>query len=114
MVVVAIVSAVVRQVVLQAGPRGSRVTAAKRNAVQQVTTVHVTPDTTGMGKNKGEKNRKWLGSGPFCPSVALSLVAMAIQCCYFVFSRICQFMGSFDFSFCVIVLIILVQYYLLI
>lgn len=45
-VVVAVVGAVICQVVLQAGPRGGGVTAAERNAIQQVTAVHVAPDTT--------------------------------------------------------------------
>ena len=49
MVLVVEVSVVIRQVVPQAGPRGGRVTAAEGNAVQQVTAVHVTPDTTGDG-----------------------------------------------------------------
>lgn len=53
-VVVAVVGAVICQVVLQAGPRGGGVTAAERNAVQQVTAVHVTPDTTATRK----QNRK--------------------------------------------------------
>lgn len=57
MVVVAVVGAVVCQVVLQAGPRGGGVTAAERNAIQQVTVVHVTPDTTGMRKTKERKAR---------------------------------------------------------
>lgn len=57
MVVVAVVGAVVCQVVLQAGPRGGGVTAAERNAIQQVTVVHVTPDTTGMREMKERKAR---------------------------------------------------------
>lgn len=57
MVVVAVVGAVVCQAVLQAGPRGDGVTAAERNAVQQIAAVHVTPDTTGTRKTKEEKER---------------------------------------------------------
>lgn len=42
--------------VLQAGTRGGGVTAAVRNGIQQVTTVHVTPDTTReRGGRDGEK-----------------------------------------------------------
>lgn len=47
MVFIAVVGAIIHQVVLQAGARGGGVTAAERNAIQQVTAVHVTPDTTG-------------------------------------------------------------------
>lgn len=53
MVVVAVVGAVICQVVLQAGPRGGGVTAAEGNAVQQVAAVHITPDTTA--KRRGNK-----------------------------------------------------------
>lgn len=78
MEVVAVVGAVVCQVVLQAGPRGGGVTAAERNAVQQVTAVHVTPDTTGTRKTK---ERKAGISGQFLllfpPFVAHSFVVMA-------------------------------------
>lgn len=55
-VVVAVVGAVVGQVVLQAGPRRGGVTAAERNAVQQVAAVHIAPDTTG-GRRRGDRNR---------------------------------------------------------
>lgn len=47
MVFVAEVGVVICQVVPQAGARGGGVTAAERNAIQQVTAVHVTPDSTG-------------------------------------------------------------------
>lgn len=52
MEVVAVVGIVVRQVVLQAGARGGRVTAAERNAIQQVTAVYITPDPTGNWRRK--------------------------------------------------------------
>lgn len=78
-VVVAVVGAVVCQVVLQAGPRGGGVTAAERNAVQQVAAVHVTPDTTATRKHGGE-NKPSGFYFLFAPSVARCLVGMAIQC----------------------------------
>lgn len=54
MVLVVEVSVVICQVVPQAGARGGRVTAAEGNAVQQVTAIHVTPDTTGGGNRLGK------------------------------------------------------------
>lgn len=57
MVVIAVMGVVIRQVVLQAGARGGRVTAAERNAIQQVTAVHITPDTAG---NRGGGGRRCL------------------------------------------------------
>jgi len=53
MVVIVEVGVVICQVVPQAGARGGGVTAAERNAVQQVTVVHVTPDTT---EDRGGRN----------------------------------------------------------
>lgn len=44
LVLVVVVSVVVHQAILQAGPRGGRVAAAERNAVQQVTAVHIAPN----------------------------------------------------------------------
>lgn len=61
-VVIAVVGAVVGQVVLQTGARGSGVAAAERNAIQQVAAIHVAPDTTGSrvrgGKKKMRKEKK--------------------------------------------------------
>lgn len=61
MVVVAVVGIVVCQVVLQAGARGGGVTAAERNGVQQVTAVHVAPDSTGKTGNRDRKTLKGVG-----------------------------------------------------
>lgn len=47
LVVVVVVGSVVGQVVLQAGPRGGGVAAAERNSIHQVSSIHITPDTTG-------------------------------------------------------------------
>lgn len=66
-VVVAVVGAVVSQVVLQAGPRGGGVAAAERNAVQQVAAVHVAPDATGSrGRKEAKTRERGGGSGWRC------------------------------------------------
>lgn len=88
MVVVAVVGAVVCQAVLQAGPRGDGVTAAERNAVQQIAAVHVTPDTTGTRKTKEEKERM---SGQFLLPPNLRPVLL--------FPCVDQFMGCSDLQF---------------
>ncbi len=53
LVVVAEMGGVIRQAVLQAGARGGGVTAAERDTIQQVTSIHVTPDTAGDRGGKG-------------------------------------------------------------
>lgn len=57
-VVVAVVGVVVGQVVLQAGARGCGVAAAERNAIQQVTAIHVAPDSTGSRVRETRKEEK--------------------------------------------------------
>lgn len=118
MVVVAVVGAVVCQVVLQAGPRGGGVTAAERNAVQQVTAVHVTPDATGTRKKKGEKSKtKWSVSASFFSHLwhilLLSWQSSVVTLCLVKPSVLTNLWDVLTFSFCVTVLII-VHYYVLI
>lgn len=50
--------AVVCKVVLQAGAWRGRITAAKRNTIQQETPVHVTPDTTGRDRGGRDSRKK--------------------------------------------------------
>lgn len=56
MEVVAVVGAVICQVVLQAGARGGGVTTAEGDTIQQVTAVHVTTDTAG--NRGGRRDRR--------------------------------------------------------
>lgn len=51
-VVVVVVRRVVQELLLDAGPRGSRVTAAERDTIHQEAAIHIAPHTTTSQKTK--------------------------------------------------------------